>query len=234
MSDPAPEPSADSHIDYNAAIDYWTSVPATVDGVLGGYGETTSVPHADAVGSSTFLRKLKTRMVAPEGLTRHSVDIGAGIGRVTRDMLHKFSDKVDLVEPVMPFVEQMKVELAPLVEHGKIGTVYDVGMQSWTPEAGKYWLIWCQWCVGHLPDAEFVQFLERCKAGLQPNGTIVVKENNAPSEDVYDETDSSVTRSNATFQKLFQQAGLKLIATELQRGLPRELFKVRMYALKPE
>lgn len=226
------EQRADANIDYNDAIDYWTSIPATVDGVLGGYGEQTSVPKADAVGSSTLLRKLKPRMAPEEGQIRYSIDMGAGIGRVTRDVLHKFSDKVDLVEPVKPFVEQMRLELKPIED--KIGTIYEVGMQDFTPEEAKYWLIWCQWCVGHLPDTEFVEFLIRCKNGLQPNGTIVVKENNAPDADVFDETDSSVTRSNASFQRLFKEAGLKLIATELQKGLPRELFKVRMYALKPE
>ena len=88
--------------------------------------------------------------------------------------------------------------------------------------------------MGHLPDDEFVKVLIRCKESLQPNGTIVVKENNSLGEDVFDETDSSVTRSNESFQKLFKMAGLKLIAVELQKGLPKELFKVRMYALKGE
>lgn len=224
---------ADALIDYENAIDYWTSVPATVDGVLGGYGEGTSVPKADVVGSSTFLRKLRARMTPEQGHIKYSVDIGAGIGRVTRDMLHKFSDKVDLVEPVKPFVEQLHNEVKSLKDEGKIGEVYEIGMQEWVPEEGKYWLIWCQWCVGHLPDKEFVEFLIRCKKGLQPNGTIVVKENNAHDDDMFDDTDSSVTRTNANFQRLFKQAGLKLIATELQRGLPKELFAVRMYALKP-
>lgn len=225
---------ADALIDYGDAIEYWSSIPATVDGVLGGYGEGTSVPKADVVGSSTFLRKLKARMTPEKDQIKYAVDMGAGIGRVTRDMLHKFSDRVDLVEPVKPFVEQIHQELQPLKEQGKLGVVYDVGMQDFIPEEGKYWLIWCQWCVGHLPDVEFVEFLIRCKKGLQPNGTIVVKENNAPGDDVFDETDSSVTRSNASFQKLFKKAGLKLIATELQRGLPKELYAVRMYALKQE
>ncbi|KAH3679881.1 hypothetical protein WICMUC_000624 [Wickerhamomyces mucosus] len=225
---------ADSQINYNNAIDYWSSTPATVDGVLGGFGEKTSVPKADVMGSLTFLRKLKARMPLSEGQIKYVVDIGAGIGRVTRDMLHKVADKIDLVEPVVPFVKQMDVELKPLIEEGKIGTIYDIGMQDWNPENGKYWCIWCQWCVGQLPDNEFVNFLIRCKDGLQTNGTIIVKENNSFEEDVFDETDSSVTRSNASFQKLFKKAGLKLIAVELQRGLPKELYPVRMYALKPE
>lgn len=219
-------------INYDDAIEYWSSTPATVDGVLGGYGDGTSVPKADVVGSSTFLRKLKPRMIPEDGEIKYAVDIGAGIGRITRDMLHKFSDKIDLVEPVKPFVEQMKLELKPIQE--KIGTIYDIGMQDWTPDEGKYWLIWCQWCVGQVPDDELVKFLIRCKKGLQTNGTVVVKENNAIGEDVFDETDSSVTRSNESFQKIFKEAGYKLIAIQLQKGLPKELFPVRMYALKPE
>ncbi|CAR30493.1 N-terminal protein methyltransferase [Lachancea thermotolerans CBS 6340] len=225
----------DSNINYGDAIDYWTAVPATVDGVLGGYGEGTTVPVMDVLGSNHFLRKLKSRMIPAENCRKIGCDIGAGIGRVTRDMLHKHCDVVDLVEPVVPFVKQMDVELASLKEAGRIGHIFDIGMQEWTPETGRYWLIWCQWCVGHLPDEELVAFFLRCKKGLQPNGTIVVKENNTQAlEDDFDEDDSSVTRSDDKFKELFQRAGLKLIATERQKGLPKELYPVRMYALKPQ
>lgn len=228
-----------SLIDYDNAIKYWLETPATVDGVLGGFGNTL-VPKADAAGSSAFLRKLRPRMIPPRGavdaagqpLRKIAVDIGAGIGRVTRDMLHRHCDEVDLVEPVAPFVEQMHEELADVAAAGKLGTIYEVGAQDWTPEAGRYWLIWCQWCVGQLPDEEFVKFLVRCKQGLQPNGTVVVKENNAPDEDVFDEADSSVTRSDESFRRLFEAAGYRLIAVEVQKGLPRELYPVRQYALK--
>lgn len=62
----------------------------------------------------------------------------------------------------------------------------------------------------------------------------MVKENNTPTDtDDFDDTDSSVTRSDAKFKQIFEEAGLKLIACERQRGLPRELYPVRMYALKP-
>lgn len=227
------EERPDSHINYNNAIDYWSETPATVDGVLGGYGEDTVVPTMDVIGSQHFLRKLKSRMIVHVGYEKYGVDIGAGIGRVTRDMLHKQCDKIDLVEPVIPFVEQMHLELKPLQDIGKIGQIYQIGMQDWIPDK-KYWLIWCQWCVGHLPDKEFIAFLKRCKDALQPNGTIIVKENNTPGMvDDFDETDSSVTRSDATFKRLFAEAGLKLIANDIQRGLPRELYVVKMYALKP-
>lgn len=224
----------DSQIDYEDAIDYWTAVPATVDGVLGGYGEDTVVPTMDVLGSNHFLRKLKSRMVLEPGYRKVGADIGAGIGRVTKNMLSRHCDVVDLVEPVKPFVEQMGTELQELKDQNKIGQIYAVGMQDWEPKEGKYWLIWCQWCVGHLPDEELVKFFERCKKALQPNGTIIVKENNTPTNnDDFDAEDSSVTRCDAKFKELFERSGLKLIATDRQKGLPKELYPVRMYALKP-
>lgn len=224
---------ADAEINYDDAIEYWTQTPATVDGVLGGYGEETVVPAMDVVGSNHFLRKLKSRMVVADGYQKVGADIGAGIGRVTKKMLSKHCDKIDLIEPVKPFVEQMEVELSGLREEGKIGTIYDIGMQEWVPEEGKYWVIWCQWCVGHLPDAELVKFFKRCIVGLQPNGTIIVKENNTQSDDDFDPDDSSVTRSDSKFKEIFEKSGLKLISVDTQRGLPKELYPVRMYALKP-
>ncbi|EDO17202.1 hypothetical protein Kpol_1035p14 [Vanderwaltozyma polyspora DSM 70294] len=223
----------DSQINYDDAIEYWSQTPATVDGVLGGYGEETIVPTMDVLGSNHFLRKLKSRMVVSPGHKKIGADIGAGIGRVTKTMLYKHCDEIDLVEPVKPFVEQMKVDLQELSQEGKIGTIYDVGMQDWVPEEGKYWLIWCQWCVGHLPDEELIKFFKRCIKGLQPNGTIVVKENNTTNDHDFDPDDSSVTRSDNKFKELFEQSGLKLIATDRQKGLPQELYPVRMYALKP-
>ncbi|ODV85272.1 hypothetical protein CANARDRAFT_28538 [[Candida] arabinofermentans NRRL YB-2248] len=225
----------DSQINYDSAIEYWNSVEASVDGVLGGFGESTSVPKADVIGSSTFIRKLKSRFSQEKGKEKIGLDFGAGIGRVTRDFLHKVCDKVDLLEPVVPFVEQMKIELKPLMEKGKIGDIYEIPMQDWTPsEPGKYYLIWCQWCCGHLPDAAFLEWLDQCKTGLQDDGLLVVKENNTNSdEDVFDAEDSSKTRSDANFRKLFLKGGWKLIATDLQKGVPRELYPIRMYALKP-
>jgi protein N-terminal methyltransferase len=60
----------------------------------------------------------------------------------------------------------------------------------------KYDLIWNQWCLGHLTDAQLVEYLARCSSILKEGGFIVVKENLSTGEaDVFDEVDSSVTRS---------------------------------------
>lgn len=227
------EQEVDLKINYRDAVDYWDSIPATVDGVLGGFGEQTSVPKADIVGSNTFVRKLKTRFGPDEGKIRYGMDFGSGIGRVTKDFLSKHCDKVDILEPAPKLIELLKENLAGVQD--KVGLYLNIGMQDWEPEPRKYSLLWCQWCCGQIPDEAFLQWLEKCKIAIQENGLLVVKENNSTyNEDLFDETDSSKTRTDENFRKLFKQAGWKLISTDIQKGLPKELFPVRMYALKPE
>lgn len=75
----APE-KADDSINYKDAISYWSSVPATVTGVLGGFGETTPVPKVDVSGSMGFLRRLGLSVQAGEGQVKYGLDIGAGYG----------------------------------------------------------------------------------------------------------------------------------------------------------
>ena len=48
-----------------------------------------------------------------------------------------------------------------------------------------------------------------------------------------DDEDSSVTRPNDELKRLFEASGLTVIKEDVQRGLPRGLFAVRMYMLKP-
>lgn len=96
---------------------------------------------------------------------------------------------VDVVEPVEKFTAAL---------NGKTGVrnVYSMGLEDWQPAEGvQYGLIWTQWCVGHLTDAQLVRYLERCQDALEPGGIIVIKENLSTVEaDLFDEGDSSVTR----------------------------------------
>ena len=79
-----------------------------------------------------------------------------------------------------------------------------------------------------------MQFLRRCASALRPGGMIFVKENVCAEGFQVDTEDASLTRSHAYNVELFtKRAGLKLAHTALQKDFPRQLFKVRMYALKP-
>ncbi|CAI5990799.1 unnamed protein product [Closterium sp. NIES-64] len=103
--------------------------------------------------------------------------------------------------------------------------------QEFSPDAERYDVVWVQWCIGHLTDADLIAFLHRCLAGLRPGGIIVLKENTCQKGFVLDKADSSVTRSDAYFRDLFKQANLQLLKSKVQRGFPSELFVVKMYAL---
>ncbi len=228
----------DALINYSDALQYWESVPPTVDGVLGGYGEGTVVPERDIIGSMTFLRKLSSRIRPAKDETKYGFEVGAGIGRISKKLLSKYCEKIDLLEYNKFFVEQMHEELKELREAGKVGDIFNIGMQDFQYDAAKkYWIVWCQWCLGYLPDEKLVVFLKLLKKSLSANGIIVVKENicvNLTNEDIFDDVDSSVTRTDAKFKAVFKKSGLKLIAQEIQKGLPKELFPVKMYALKPD
>lgn len=43
----------------------------------------------------------------------------------------------------------------------------------------------------------------------------------------------SCNRLDSKFREVFKKAGLNLKRTELQKGFPKELYPVRMYALQP-
>lgn len=227
----------DAQINHDDAIRYWSSVSADNTGVLGGYPQVSRV---DLQGSTQFLAKLrrKSKAFGPNsGSLPRVVDCGAGIGRVTKGFLGKVAAVVDVVEPVKQLTDVITVgeEFEELRRKNVVGEVYNVGLESWTPPKGsEYTVIWNQWCLGQLTDRQLIEYFRRIKPFVSENGWIVVKENMSTDpngEDIFDETDSSVTRSDDKFRRIFERAGLRLIAQELQRGMPKGLYPVRTYGL---
>jgi protein N-terminal methyltransferase len=113
------------------------------------------------------------------------------IGRITEGLLLGIAEKVDIVEPIAKFSENLKGKAG-------IGEIFNVGLEDWSPQESeelKYDLIWNQWCLGHLTDSQLTTYLVKCQKVLKTDGLIIVKENMSTSGgDVFDEVDSSVTR----------------------------------------
>ncbi|RDA86967.1 hypothetical protein CP532_6721 [Ophiocordyceps camponoti-leonardi (nom. inval.)] len=227
--------SPDDLISREAGRRYWENTSADVNGMLGGIPSVKgfgSVSRIDLQGSRAFLAKLGIvrNKAGPKPLTS-ALEGGAGIGRITQGLLLDLAEEVDVIEPVSKFTDVLS----------GVRNVFNVGLEEWKPKPGtQYDLIWTQWCLGHITDDQVVKYLELCKATLTPGrGIIVFKENlsNSGDADVFDETDSSVTRRDETYRSLFAKAGVKVVRTELQRGFPESantrLLPVRMYALKP-
>ncbi|XP_034698373.1 alpha N-terminal protein methyltransferase 1 isoform X2 [Vitis riparia] len=219
---------------YRKGVGYWEGVEASVDGVLGGYGHVNDV---DVKGSEAFLKTLFSERFVDAGRIQHLValDCGSGIGRVTKNLLIRYFNEVDLVEPASHFLEAARETLASgklmFSDMHKAANFYCVPLQDFTPETGRYDVIWIQWCIGQLADDDFISFFKRAKAGLKPGGFFVLKENIARSGFVLDKEDRSITRSDLYFKELFGQCGLHLYKSKDQKGFPGELFPVKMYAL---
>ncbi|PKI75211.1 alpha N-terminal protein methyltransferase 1 isoform X1 [Punica granatum] len=222
---------------YSHGVGYWQGVEASVDGVLGGYGH---VNDADIKCSEPFLKALMAERLSGADKDRHLValDCGSGIGRVTKNLLIRHFNEVDLLEPVSHFLEAARESLAPenhtAADNHRASNFYCIPLQEFTPEVGRYDVIWIQWCIGHLADDDFISFFKRAKVGLKPGGLFVLKENIARNGFVLDKEDRSVTRSDLYFKELFNQCGLHLYKQKDQRGFPNELFAVKMYALTPD
>jgi len=218
---------ADAQINHKDARDYWQSIDADVNGMLGGFPYISKV---DLQGSKNFLAKLSIGGKGKKKVQR-AVDCGAGIGRITEGLLLSISETVDIVEPIAKFSDNLNGKAG-------VGKIFNIGLEDWSPsesEESRYDLIWNQWCLGHLTDAQLLVYLEKCLKVLKEGGWIVVKENMSTSgEDIFDEVDSSVMRVDEKFRDIFEKSSLKLKKTELQKGLPHELYPVRIYALQPD
>ncbi|KAJ7285778.1 alpha-N-methyltransferase NTM1 [Mycena rebaudengoi] len=270
--------------DVDDGLEYWETQPATLDGVLGGFG-TGTLPRVDSLGSRLFLLNLLPELctvpssirplVSPPERRTRALDVGAGIGRVTADvLLHLFADVV-LLEPVDNFIQEALARgrasaAVSQPERGQHpwrgiadqstsvtflrGTLQDfdpakphhadtldrVGYSPPSTDAlSGFDVVWCQWCLGHLNDAELAAFLQRSHAALREKekgrSLIVVKENLCADDTdgtpriVFDSEDSNLTWQ---WKRVFEQAGLSLVHEQVQEGLPAGLYVVKMYALR--
>lgn len=210
---------------YNNAETYWSKIEPTVDGMLGGFASINSV---DIRGSINFLQDLFKLKPAPS--RRYALDCGAGIGRVTKQLLLPYFEQIDLVEQNEQFTKQIP---SYVNSKEKIGHIYTEGLQNFTPTPGKYDLIWSQWVLGHLTDEDLQEFFQRCIKGLNKNGIMVIKENVTFADDVcVDKVDSSVTRPMIMLKHLMVKSGMRIFKFTRQNNFPSELFPVYIFAIK--
>jgi protein N-terminal methyltransferase len=158
---------------------------------------------------------------------------------VTEQLLLHFFGTVDILEPSTHLLEKARTSLPPVttvpgVPSGHAaGRFFEQGLESFKPEVGRYDCIWVQWCLLYLTDEDLVAFLRRAAAGLRQGGRIVVKENVCKKGFIVDRSDSSLTRSTAYLSGLFARADMSTVYSVRQRGMPEELFEVRMFVLLP-
>lgn len=115
---------------YNNAKKYWSSIEADDDGMLGGFAK---ISFCDIQASTNFLHQIFRMKPAP--MRGYCLDCGAGIGRISKNLLINFFDKVDLVEQDARFCSKARESLE---RSGHLGEIFNVGLQEFEPETGKY------------------------------------------------------------------------------------------------
>jgi protein N-terminal methyltransferase len=251
-----------------------------------------------ATGATTTKETMTTTTTTTKKYAfRHCLETGAGIGRVTFNLLAGMCERIDIIEPIEKFTHVLTDKDSPIVKAGQLRRVWNVPLQEWTvgmepswecgdgdgdgdgdepeqkrqqqrqqhmdsnpnananathetraatgekenrkgEEEGRYDLIYNQWCLNHLTFESLVRYFASLIPLLAKGGWIIVKENlstEVSGGDTFWEEDSSVARSDGNWRASFDKAGLKVVATQLQTGFPKQLglLPVRMYALRP-
>lgn len=226
---------------YRKSARYWEKQAPSVEGMLGGLGELDS---RDIAASKRFLETLDRRLgKRPKNF---AVDIGAGIGRVTKHLLLPMYKTVDMLEQNLAYLNESYNFVGNGDLGGAVGKRIACGMQSFRAAGvvgldgqatgtleDRYDLIWIQWCVIYLTDDDFVSFLLECTKALASEGIICLKDNVARSGFLVDKDDSSIMRSDKYLKHIFKQAGLEIIREARQLDFPSDVFPVRTYALRP-
>lgn len=81
------------------------------------------------------------------------LDVGAGIGRVSKDLLLHFFSKVSILECTEAFIEKAK-ESIPAESIEKIFPFTMQEFRAQEEDYGKYDLIWIQWVIIYASDGK--------------------------------------------------------------------------------
>lgn len=152
-------------------------------------------------------------------------------------MLKHFA-KVSLLEASPEFLAKAQESLPP----ARLHRLFQCRFGDWICDEesiGAYDLIWIQWVIIYASDEELVEFLLQAQKALKPGGMIGLKDNilmgtKKDTAAEYDEQDHSVCRATGHLERLFDEAGLRLVTRKQQDRMPAHLYPVYMYMLTPK
>ena len=159
------------------------------------------------------------RAARPALRLESALDAGAGIGRVTKAVLLRRCERVALLEPCERWLRQARRYLGN--KRAQRCAFVGERLEAHVPAAGvAYDLIWVQWTLQYLVDADVVAALRRLGGALTtPHGVLVAKENRPLREGAEGarfavdtpggpNARHDVTRPHAHHEWLFRCAGL--------------------------
>jgi len=179
-----------------------------------------------------------------EPFFNRALELGAGIGRVTKGVLRHHCKEIHLVEMMKNYLAKAKKTLP------RSGCRYHFHCspaQKFSIVPNHFDFIWCQWLLMYLTDADSLALLKRAKKGLVKGGIMVVKENTVkPGKKCFDnDKDESWTpgsgdgpvscaRSRKHYEHLFKRAGWHIRTKKLQEGIEGIAEDMGFWVLEPQ
>lgn len=211
---------------YLVGADFWRKQEKSNAGMLDGFTYT----HDTDI---TFSRAILDRQVKGHNLgNQHCAEFGAGIGRITKNLLIEYFQEIDLIDPVKEFLDFAQKDFGDRVKLN----LYPIGAQEWKATT-KYDCFWIQWTLMYLTDDDAIKLLKDCKSHLKRYGKIFVKENGFPNDPdkslaYWNPDDHSFARSHESYLALFEKAGLTVVENLLQPDWGEDLLPLYAFVLR--
>jgi protein N-terminal methyltransferase len=217
------------------AAQYWASLPATLDSMVGANWEDAS--PLEVSFSRSFLNRLLAaqRALRRGGGAAHEgircLNVGAGIGReAVGVLLAEGCSSVDLLEPQAHFLDVARTAVPPQ----SLGKLFNVGVEDHRfGDDERYDVVWVEWASNYVSDRELALFFNRASAALKPGGALVIKDNvSAFADGVYSTGINHVIRSFAYIRAIAELGapGLRVLSNEDQQPWVDGLFPMRAIA----
>jgi len=221
-SDQKSNPINNEDLMYSKSREYWENCNSTISDMLGGFPEVNEI-------DIKISKKLIEELILTKKLIPNSViDCGAGIGRVTDNVLRHYFKEIDLVEINKNFTDYAKEYF---INNKKIKNIFCSPIQK-IEFKKKYDCIWIQWCLENLNDKDLNVFMKNCHNNLNENGLVIIKENIEEEKDFsFSEADYSKIRSDKIFQIFFEKQKFMIYKHFHHPLWPTDLMKVSIYVL---
>ena len=207
------------------AIVYWETTPTTYDKAAGTYAEGQAIEIEDSFKTLSYL---KEHLNVSFG---RAADCGAGVGRVSTNLLTKKFKTVDLFERSHQNLAFAKKSLAgnPHVGEFVLGDLKQVEFDH------KYDVIWVQLVSGFFDDDQFVAFYKKCARSLTPNGVVVFKDYTVLGHQgmLISLHQTAVVRSEKYHRLLFEYADLDILYRSNTLEEPENTQSIMTFVLRP-
>ena len=163
------------HEEYSAANTAWWDA----DGYGGASDEEAMIGDGGSGEDLEHSQRLldAVRAAHPQLLMRSALDVGAGVGRVTKGVLLRRCEHVALLEPCERWLKQARRYLGNKRAQRCTFVCRTLQDYSSAPPAAAYDVVWVQWTLQYLVDAHVVAALRGLAASLTAHGVLLLKEN---------------------------------------------------------